>query len=111
MNEIQILLFLGICVCCLIFITSEIVQTKQIIDQAKIRRNQGIKMYEDCLEKVADPFLIFQYFEEIKEKLPDNLHNIMLAYCLDNNYFAISYIRALNSEGKSEDHFKKKMLK
>lgn len=115
MNEIQILLFIVIVACCLVFTTNEIVQTKQIIDQSKIRRNQGAKMYENCLEKVADPFLIFQYFEETKEKLPDNLHNIMLAHCLGDNYFATSYIRALDSAGKAEDYFnkknKKKMLK
>jgi len=109
MNEIQILLFLAICVCCLIFVTSEIAQTKQIIEQSKIRRNQGVKMYEDCLEKVADPFLIFQYFEETKKRLPDSLHNIMLAYCLDNNYFAKSYIKALDSNGKADNYFREKM--
>lgn len=108
MNEIQILLLAAIAVCCLVFITSEIAQTKQIIKQSKIRRDQGVKMYEDCLEKVADPFLIFQYFEETKKRLPDGLHNIMLAYCLDNNYFATSYIKALDSEGKADNYFKRK---
>jgi hypothetical protein len=108
MNEIQILLFIAIIACCLVFTTNEIAQTKQIIEQSKIRRNQGSKMYENCLEKVADPFLIFQYFEETKKRLPDNLHNIMLAHCLGDNYFATSYIKALDPEGKADDYFKRK---
>ena len=54
------------------------------------------KNYESYLEKVANSYLIFEYFTKIQDRLPENLHNIMIGYALIKNSEAIKYINSLD---------------
>jgi hypothetical protein len=106
MQTFQFVTLLVFLLSILVFVTSEISQTRLIMKQAKIRKDQRKVLYEDLLEKVADPYQIYQYFMEIKKRLPENLHNIMLAHCLNENHFAKSYINSLDATtGQPKDNF------
>lgn len=109
MQIFQFFVLLGVLICFLVFITTEISLTRLLIKQMEIRKVANDKFQQECLEKLADPFLIFQYFESKKKRLPENLHNIMLGHCLADNYFAKSYINSLDPiTGEAEDYFKSK---
>ena len=114
MQIFQFFVLVGVLMCFLVFITKEISQTRLVIKQMETRKVANDKFHQECLEKLADPFLIFQYFETKRRKLPENLHNIMLGHCLADNYFAKSYIDSLDpTTGEADDYFKskKRMLK
>lgn len=73
----------------------ELIKTKKFIKKSNSDREKRKITYEKLLEELADTRQIFQYFTESDEKLPDNLHNIMLACSLNNDYYAVYYLRSL----------------
>ena len=67
--------------------------TKNLIKEQKIKKIQSKERREKILESLQDTHMIFDYFLEINKKLPDPLHNIMLLYCLRNDFYAEKYIK------------------
>jgi len=86
-------------VCCILFafLFFEIKETKFLINQQKSRRKNHRKFYEKLLLDVGDSQQIYNYFIETKEKLPEVLHNKMLANCLNDDYYAKMYIGYFDS--------------
>ena len=69
----------------------EFKECKKIVKNSKERQSRT----EVILENLADSHMIYDYFMETKKRLPEPLHNIMLLYCLDDNFYAIKYIRSI----------------
>lgn len=63
----------------------------------KKKRKRDIN-YEFYLLKVADPNLILEYFDKIRTRLPDSLHNIMLGYSVSKNPYAMKYVSSIDSK-------------
>jgi hypothetical protein len=70
--------------------------TKKIIERITESNIKQKELREKLLEFTADTREIFEYFLETKQKLPENLHNIMLAHCLNKDYYANSYINSID---------------
>ena len=66
------------------------------VNSEKNKRKRDTE-YEIYLLKVSDPNLIFEYFNKIKQRLPESLHNIMLGYALSKNYNAVKYVKISTS--------------
>ena len=90
-------------ICCLVIFFKTII--KDAFEIAEYKRKSAIwklssnERYIDYLEECCDTFMIYNYFLEVRRKLPENLHNIMLGKSLSNDdYFARLYIKSLNSD-------------
>jgi hypothetical protein len=79
----------------LFLIIAEIKQTSQTIKNIKMRKIEFDKKYEIYLQEEQDPRRIYNYFTETNEKLPENLHNMMLGFALGNDYYAQMYLKEL----------------
>lgn len=68
--------------------------------------------YISSLESIADSNMIYNYFREIRKKLPESLHNIMLGKALINDFHARLYLNQIDLDGKCKlPPFRKRMLK
>jgi hypothetical protein len=88
------IIFLALCVKS----TFEAIQTRKIIEESKQKQFQSKQRREKILESLQDTHMIFDYFLEIKERLPDSLHNVMLMYCLNDDYYALKYLNSIDSK-------------
>jgi hypothetical protein len=69
----------------------EFKECKKIVKKSKERQSRT----EIILENLADTHMIYDYFMETKKRLPEPLHNIMLSHCLNDDFYAIKYIRSI----------------
>lgn len=77
-------------------INKDLKETTEIIKKLKEQKKQHNIRYEKVLEELADTKIIYDYFSETKNKLADNLHNIMLGKALGNDFYANLYIKKLD---------------
>ncbi len=74
-------------------------EIEQIIKKSKKTRKDRELSYQNFLEQNADPYEIYLYF--LKEKrLPESLHNIMLANSLNDEYYSTNYLRSIDVNTK-----------
>jgi hypothetical protein len=91
--HISLLLIAVFCLATVIF--KDLRQTRNAIKKIKNQKRQFEKRYEDLLRETADSRQIFNYFLETKNKLNDDLHNIMLGLALGDDFYAKLYINEL----------------
>lgn len=98
MTNNSLVCLIAICLALFVFIIFEIREVKILIEQSKTRKDRHKKFYENLLIEIGDTRQIFNYFLEIKEKLPEKLHNKMIANCLNNDYYAKHYVSYIDAE-------------
>jgi|688.fasta_scaffold546918_2 hypothetical protein len=79
----------------LLVVVLEMKGTAELLKNSKIRKIEFDKKYEIYLQEEQDPRRIYNYFTETNEKLPENLHNMMLGFALGNDYYAKMYLKEL----------------
>jgi hypothetical protein len=84
----------------LIIIVRDSFELAEIINKNEKRKHNVDKIYIEYLEQQNDCRMIYYYFYEIKEILPENLHNIMLGMALSNNYYARKYLNEIDVDTK-----------
>lgn len=86
----------------------DFIEIEEIRKKSKTNRIKRELIYQNFLEKNADPYEIYLYFLKTK-KLPDNLHNIMLANSLNKEYYSTNYLRSIDVNTKlAKNEIKKK---
>ena len=91
--HISLLLIGTLCILTIVF--KDFKETLDLINKIKTQKKNFEKKHEDLLAEITDSKQIFNYFLEKKEKLNDNLHNIMLGLALGDDFYAKLYLSEL----------------
>jgi hypothetical protein len=84
----------------LLIVVRDAFEVAEIVKKNNERKQHINKRYVEYLEQQNDCKLIYNYFHEIKEILPESLHNIMLGMSLSNNYYARRYLNEIDVDTK-----------
>ena len=80
---------------CITIVFKDFKETLDLINKIKTQKKNFEKKFEDLLIEMTDSRQIFNYFLEKKEKLNDDLHNIMLGLALGDDFYAKLYLSEL----------------
>ena len=64
-----------------------------VIDYIKNVIKNRLVEYEEILRKKNSPKKLYEYAKAIKQKLPEEFHNVMIAYSTAGNKHALNYLR------------------